>query len=247
MNLMPPGLWRHPLQLAADALLPSACALCAARCREALCAPCHAQFLAGRRPRCRQCANPLGAADLAWPCGACLARPPPFDATVAAADYAAPLDQLVLQLKFGGVLPLAPCFGRALHAALTEDGRIALPELLCPVPLGRARLVERGFNQALEMARPLARLLGIGLHARLAERVVETAAQSSVAPSARRRNIRHAFTVAPAALALVRGRHIGVVDDVMTSGATLAELAATLKRFGAARVTCLVFARTPPH
>lgn len=247
MILTPPRLWRRPLQLAADALLPSACALCAGRCSDALCAPCHAQFLAERRPRCRSCANPIGAADLAWPCGACLAQPPPFDATVAAVDYAAPLDQLVLQLKFGGALPLAPCFGRALHAALAGDSRMAPPDLLCPVPLGRARLVERGFNQALEMARPLAKALGIGLHAQLALRVVDTAAQSSVAPSQRQRNMRHAFTVAPAALALVRGRHIGVVDDVMTSGATLAELAATLKRFGAARVTNLVFARTPPR
>ena len=243
----PRWTWRLPWQLAADALLPRLCALCGMRSQGVLCQPCCGQFLADQRPRCRSCANPICAADQAWPCGACQAHRPPFDATVAAVDYASPLDQLVLQLKFGGVLALAPCFGAMLKQAVVADARATLPDLLCPVPLGRARLVERGFNQALEIARPLGRGLGIPVHPALALRVVETSAQSSVAPAQRQRNIRKAFTIAPAALALVQGRHIGVVDDVMTSGATLAELAATLKRFGAARVTNLVFARTPPH
>jgi predicted amidophosphoribosyltransferase len=119
--------------------------------------------------------------------------------------------------------------------------------VLCPVPLGRARLVERGFNQALEIARPLARSLGIPLAPRLALRALDTRAQSSLAPGERKRNIRHAFIVAPDALAMVRGQHIGVVDDVMSSGHTLNELAATFKRFGAARVSNFVFARTPPQ
>ena len=247
MTALPQPFWRRPLQLAADALLPSLCALCGARGGAALCAPCRRQFLAPRRARCRACANPVGMADLGWPCGACQARPPPFDATVAAADYASPLDQQVLQLKFGGMLALAPCFAGALHQAMLAEPRAPLPDMLCPVPLGPRRLVERGFNQALEVARPLAALLGIALHPALVLRVLETAAQSGVAPVQRTRNIRHAFTLAPQSLALVRGRHIGVVDDVMTSGATLAELAATLKRFGAVRVTNLVFARTPPR
>ena len=114
------------------------------------------------------------------------------------------------------------------------------------MPLGRLRLAERGFNQALEMARPLARSLGVPLAPRLAIRARDTDAQSSVAPDQRARNIRHAFIVAPDALAIVRGQHIGVVDDVMTSGHTLHELAATFKRHGAARVSNFVFARTPP-
>ena len=119
--------------------------------------------------------------------------------------------------------------------------------MLCPVPLGRARLVERGFNQALEIAKPLSRALGIPLWPRLLIRARETQAQSSVKPAARRGNIRHAFIVAPDMLALLRGQHVGLVDDVMTSGATLDELAGLLKRHGAARVSNLVFARTPPH
>jgi ComF family protein len=241
-------LWstRWPMALA-RALLPSSCALCGAGCDDAVCAPCSAQFLGPRRPRCRRCGNPLAEADARRECGACQSRRPAYDATVVAADYVSPLDQLVLQLKFGGGLALAPWFGQALRAALVRQGEFALPNVLCPVPLGPRRLVERGFNQALEIARPLSLALGIPLAPALAIRARETAAQSGVTPAERRKNIRHAFIVAPDALAMVRGQHIGIVDDVMTSGATLHELAATFKRFGAARVSNFVFARTPPH
>jgi ComF family protein len=180
-------------------------------------------------------------------CAVCLAAAPEFDATVAAADYGSPLDQLVLQLKFGSRLALAPWFAQMLRDAVLARPGLALPDLLCPVPLGPRRLVERGFNQALEIARPLAASLGIELGARLALRANDTAAQSGVAPAQRRQNVRNAFTVGGDWLARIDGRHVGVVDDVMTSGQTLNELAATLKRSGAARVTNFVFARTPPH
>jgi ComF family protein len=178
-------------------------------------------------------------------CGTCLRDPPAFDATVAAVDYAIPLDQLVLQLKFGARLALAPWFARQIRDAVLARAGLPLPDLLCPVPLGDGRLVERGFNQALEIARPLAAALGVACHPALALRTLDTKAQSGVAPSARADNVRGAFAVADPDL--VEGRHVGLVDDVMTSGHTLGELAATFKRFGAARVTNFVFARTPPH
>lgn len=232
---------------AARALLPWSCALCQARCDAALCAGCRAAYLAPRAPRCPRCANPCAPKDALRPCGVCQARRPSYDATIVAADYATPLDQLVLQLKFSAALALAPWLAEALRDAVLAGRRPQLPNLLCPVPLSAARLRERGYNQALEIARPLARGLGIPLHARLAIRPLDTPAQSGVAPGERQRNMRNAFIVAPDALHLVRGQHIGVVDDVMTSGHTLDELAATFKRFGAARVTNLVFARTPPH
>jgi ComF family protein len=238
--------WRRWPQALARALLPSSCALCGAACDGAVCRPCHAQFVT-RTPRCRRCANPVGEADARRECAACLARRPAFDATLAGADYRAPLDALVLQLKFGGKLALAPWFAAVLRDSVIEHRGFLLPNVLCPVPLGPQRLVERGFNQALEVARPLARSLGIPLRARLAIRALDTPAQSGVAPDQRRRNIKNAFIVAPDALAMVRGQHIGIVDDVMTSGHTLNELAATFKRFGAARVSNFVFARTPPH
>jgi ComF family protein len=177
-------------------------------------------------------------------CGSCLRRPPAFDATVVATDYEAPLDQLVLDLKFGAQLPLAPLFGSLLAQALRLQPRAAWPVLLAPVPLGRQRLVERGFNQALEIGRTLARELGLPLQARLLERSRDTAPQSLLAPDERRTNLRRAFAAPPASLSRVRGQHIGIVDDVITTGVTLDEVAATLKRAGAARVTCLAFART---
>lgn len=232
----------------ARALLPSSCALCGGRCDGVVCPHCHREHLAPRKTRCRRCANLLGFdGDGGLDCAACLAERRAFDTTLAATDYAAPLDQLVLQLKFGGRLALAPWFAQMIGDTVRAERQFQLPNVLCPVPLGRQRLAERGFNQALEIARPLSKLLGIPLRPRLAIRALETLAQSGVAPDQRRRNIRNAFIVSPDALAMVRGQHIGIVDDVMTSGYTLNELAATFKRFGAARVSNLVFARTPPH
>jgi ComF family protein len=239
--------WSSVAAALARSLLPSSCALCGARSDAAVCSPCHGQYLTPRRARCRRCANPLQARDAHLLCAACLVRRPAYDATVVAADYAAPVDQLLLQLKFGGQLALAPWFARTLADSVRAQAGLALPNVLCPVPLGPRRLQERGFNQALEIARPLARALGIPLRARLAIRARETVAQSSVAPQERASNLRQAFIIAPDALGLVRGQHIGLVDDVMTSGHTLDELAATFKRFGAARVSNFVFARTPPH
>ena len=239
--------WMHPWARAlGQALLPCSCALCGELAATVVCTPCRERHAAPDGPRCPCCANPLGAAEAAGQrCAACLSDAPDFDATIAAVDYAAPLDALVLRLKFGAQLPLAPWFAQQMRDAVLDRPGWLLPELLCPVPLGPQRLVERGFNQALEIARPLAASLGVDLQPRLLVRGVETQAQSSVAPSERARNIRGAFELADEAQ--VAGRHVGVVDDVMTSGHTLNEIAATLKRAGAARVSNLVFARTPPH
>jgi len=235
-------------QALARALLPCCCALCGELARDPVCAPCTLRHAGRGGPRCPRCANPLGSDEPAGQaCGACIADEPAFDATVVAVDYAAPLDGLVLGLKFGARLPLAPWFGHLLRDAVLAQTGWPLPDLLCPVPLGPRRLGERGFNQALEIARPLAGALGIALQPRLATRAIETPAQSGVAPRERAGNIRGAFELATGMAELVQGRHVGVVDDVMTSGHTLNELAATLKAAGAARVSNLVFARTPPH
>jgi ComF family protein len=251
-----PDSW--PLRLArqAAALLPSSCALCGTTGGEALCVACHAQFFREARHRCMQCALSLPHDVSAAPlCGECIAHPPAFDATIVATDYAAPVDQLVLALKFGGRLAIAPLCAHMLHdaygaytaslpAALQPR---ALPTCLLVVPLGEKRLAERGFNQALEIAKPLARALKLPLERRAVIRQRDTCAQSLLHPEERRENMRNAFAVAVTAVHRMRGQHIGVVDDVITTGETLNELAATLKRFGAARVTNFVFARTPPR
>ena len=182
-------------------------------------------------------------------CGDCLANPPAFDATIVAADYLAPIDQLVLKLKFGATLALAPLFGSLLRDAVIARRTAlgSLPALLAPVPLSPQRLRLRGFNQALEIARPLSRTLGIPLVAQLLERVRNTPAQAELPMRDRHCNIRGAFDVRHQTVDLLAGQHIGIVDDVMTTGATLHESAKILKRFGAARVTNLVFARTLPR
>lgn len=247
--------WSHPLFSLLSKAIPSSCALCGVTGDDAICGGCHQQFFRRRLHRCTQCAMPLREMSVsATRCGACLANPPAFDATVVAADYAPPVDQLVLALKFGGRLALAPLFAGMLRDALLTDmsemrGDVgceapALPMQLVAVPLGPQRLAERGFNQALEIARPLSRAIGVGLDMQLVTRQRDTQAQSLLHPDERHRNIRHAFVVPAESIEQVRGQHIGVVDDVMTTGETLNELAATLKRFGAVRVTNLVFART---
>lgn len=226
-------------------LLPAQCALCGIGCPEVLCPPCRAQYLGLLRHRCRQCANPLD--DVATLCGRCLRQRPAYDATVTAFDYAAPVDQLLLQLKFGARLALAPLLAELLHVAIQQQPDWEAPQLLSPVPLGPARLAERGFNQALEIARPLARLLHVHLQPRLALRVRETRAQSGVAPQERQANLAHAFAIAPEHAPLLQGCHVGIVDDVMSSGHTVHALATACKSAGAARVSILVVARTPPH
>jgi ComF family protein len=233
-------------------LLPSSCALCGGGCDGVVCGPCRDHFCLPVTNRCARCANPLPSSPRSRgpkfsdsTCDACQAYPPSYDATVAAADYAPPLDHLVLQLKFSARLPLAPWFAEMLRDAVLARKQLPLPDLLCPVPLGPSRLIERGYNQALEIAKPLSRQLGLNLHPTLAVRQLDTRAQSGVSPHERAENLRGAFGVDDPDL--VAGRHVGIVDDVMTSGHTLEELAATFKRFGAARVTNFVFARTPPH
>jgi len=260
--LLESRLWLQRCLRRLPQLLPSSCALCGASDRQALCAGCHAHYFTQAPVRCRQCAAPLPTASAATDanaesasdtdatrCGDCQVLPPAFDATVTACDYLPPVDQLALALKFGGRLALAPLLAQLQRDALLRDAAAArtLPDWLTAVPLGPQRLRERGFNQALEVAKPLAHMLGLPLYAQLLQRQRDTRAQSLLQRDERQGNLREAFTVSQAFLDTVRGRHVGVVDDVLTTGATLNEVATTLKRFGAARVTNLIFARTPPR
>jgi ComF family protein len=236
-------------------LIPSSCVLCGLHAREVMCECCRRQFFTPLGVRCRVCAMPLTQAEMPpgkrLRCGDCLRTPPAFDATAVATDYVAPLDQLVLALKFGDRLALAPLFAQLLadgllrfRAAAPLLPALPLPVLLTGVPLSAARLQARGFNQSLEIARPLARLTGIALAPQLLMRIRDTRPQAQLAPPQRRSNIAGAFDVHPQYADSLAGMHIGVVDDVITTGQTLNEIAATLKRYGVARVTNLVFART---
>lgn len=237
--------WLHARLRCLPRLLPSSCALCGAASGQAFCPACRQQYFGVMEQRCQRCAAALPA-PAAVTCGSCLAQPPAFDATIVASAYRPPVDQLVMALKFGHRLALAPVFAQLLRDAIlpvrTPPG--TLPDVLIAVPLGPRRLQQRGFNQALEIARPLAAMLKLPLAPRLALRIRDTQAQSQLRLQDRHANLRRAFSVSRDQLTLLQGRHIGVVDDVMTTGVTLDELARTLKRFGAARVTNYVFART---
>ena len=189
---------------------------------------------------CRRCALPLPEAeDGGATCGACLATPPPLDAVHAACQYTAPVDRLLPRFKFHEDLAA----GRLLAQLMADAfGALPRPDALVPVPLHVSRLRRRGYDQALELAKPLARALHVPLRDTLLCRIRATAAQSERDAAARQRNVRGAFAVTPAA---ALPRHVVLVDDVMTTGATLHAAARALRRAGVERVDAWVCARVP--
>jgi ComF family protein len=197
-----------------------------------LCAPCTADLPWLPRARCAVCALPLASGAV---CGACIARPPRFDRVDAPFAYRYPVAPLIHALKYGGRLALARTLGEALAQAVPRDA-----DAIVPMPLARGRLAERGFNQALEIARVVAARTGIPLARDAARKVVDTPPQAALPWKERARNVRRAF-VCDADLS---GLRIAVVDDVLTTGATLEALARVLRRAGAAGVAGWVVART---
>ena len=165
-------------------------------------------------------------------------RPPAFERTHAPFLYAFPVDRLVQSYKYQGLLACAAWFADAMVAGRPDPSRA---DLLVAMPLAAARQRERGFNQSLELARALSRRTSIPLAVDAVSRVRETQPQADLPWDDRARNVRGAF----ACTTDVADRHVVVVDDVMTTGASLDELARTLKRGGAARVENWVVARTP--
>ena len=185
----------------------------------------------GEMRLCPRCAleSPRGAV-----CGRCLAEPPQYDATVAALAYAFPADVLIHALKFRGELALAPLLAEVFSQRIDQTEKV---DLIVPVPLSARRLRERGYNQSAEIARRLRSRAPLELF--LCERSRDSAAQTDLPWSERQRNVRGAFRCARG----VSGT-VAVVDDVMTTGATLNEVALVLKRAGAGRVVNWVVART---
>lgn len=220
------------------ARLPARCLLCGARAHTGigLCAACAAEMLRNASC-CARCALPL--ATPAALCGRCLKRAPPWDAAWVPFRYAWPLAGLEARFKFGGELAA----GRVLAQSwLATPAPATLPEAIVPVPLHRARLRQRGYNQALELAKPLAAAFGIPLLRDALQRTRATGAQTDLSAIQRRRNVRGAFALRdPASLPA----HVALLDDVFTTGATLGECARVLKRAGVARVDVWALARAP--
>ncbi|MCB1733893.1 MAG: ComF family protein [Gammaproteobacteria bacterium] len=222
-----------------DWFLGPRCVLCGDRASVELelCEGCLADLprLGGGCPRCGE---PTPAAQI---CGACLRRPPPFDYLYAPFRYRLPLDWLVQGLKFERRLNHASILAEVLRRVWRPPD--ARPDLLIPVPLHASRLRERGFNQAIELFAPLARDLGVPIERRLALRSQATPAQAGLDARARRRNVRGAFVLRGNA-DRVRGKSVVILDDVVTTGSTVAELARVLRRAGARRVGVWALART---
>ncbi len=219
-------------------LIAPSCLLCGGPSVGAvLCAPCDSDLpwlASAHRGRCDTCALPVTSGAR---CGRCLSDPPAYDHVCAPFTYAFPADALVQALKYRSLLALAPLFGSAIAKSLD-----ACPDVIIPMPLADARLRERGFNQAQEIARHVAKITGITLLPRACRKVRDTAPQAALPWRARAKNMRKAFVCDED----FSGLHVAVVDDVMTTGATLNELARNLKRAGASRVTGLMVARTLP-
>ena len=221
--------------------LPSLCAVCRAWGTQRVCGDCLGRW-AAPLPRCQRCAIEVPAGITL--CGSCLLHPPPFVRAVAALPYSFPWDDLIARFKFSAALDLAPFFVRQLQAAVERAG-VNLPALLLPVPLSEKRLRERGFNQAWEMTRRLGATWRCRADPHLLMRVRETPHQTALPPSERIANVASAFAVEPLRVRELRGREVAVIDDVMTTGATVAEMSRTLLEAGAAEVQVWVLARTP--
>lgn len=220
------------------AALPGQCAVCRAWPAQPVCEACVGRF-AQPQPRCRRCALPVtaGVAE----CGRCLGAPPPLDACHAAVSYEFPWSELIVQYKFNGQAGWARSFATLMRSAPWVEPALEEADLVLPMPLSRRRLAERGFNQALLLARALD---GEKTEAGLLLRVRHTAAQTALDRKDRLANVKGAFVVDPLSAPKVRGRRVVLIDDVMTSGASLFTAAEALRQAGAERITALVLART---
>lgn len=220
-------------------LLPNECLLCrqSIAANRDFCELCE-QALPYLNHGCIRCAAALGGNKRSTICGTCLKRPPAFQQSHALFTYETPINKLIQQLKYQKRLDLAAALGRLLAQHLSQCNA-ARPDLLLPVPLHRQRLRQRGFNQALELARPLASAMGIMLDPWIAIRHRNTVPQTGLPPQQRGRNVRNAFQLQKD----VSGLKIAVIDDVMTTGHTVNALASSLVRGGAAKVDIWVLAR----
>jgi ComF family protein len=219
-----------------QALPAQPCLLCGAFSHNgAWCKACDSTLPYLTEPHCPLCALPTLNGDI---CGRCLKRMPQFDRTLAVFAYAFPLDKLVQALKFGERLMLV----NGLADSLAQRVEVR-PDCIIAMPLHPSRLRDRGFNQSQELARRVANNLDIPLLAHACQRVRDTPPQTALKWKERGKNMRKAFTCTQE----LAGKHVAVVDDVMTSGASLNEVSLALRSAGAREVSAWVIARTLPH
>lgn len=237
--------FRQALQASLDLLLPPACLLCTRLLSPgqgdwSLCAACLSRLPALGDASCRSCAQPYPlpyATDHL--CSNCLTHPPPFTGVFAACSYQGLASEAIHRLKYRNQLPLAAPLGRRIAATLAGIDGTFRPELLIPVPLHPQRLRQRGYNQAMELARPLSHAFGIPIEPMLLRRTRHTQPQQGLSAAERRGNLRNAFYLAGE----VQDRVVLLLDDVMTTGETVRECSRMLLAGGAGEVRVAVFAR----
>ena len=221
-------------------LFTSSCVLCDEDVAGAvsLCAPCRAD-LPTTFNSCSRCGLGLQEELNAMQCGQCQQCPPPIDYLVSALDYSYPVDYLVSQLKFHGKLTHANILSQLLLDKI-QSQPFDRPDMIIPVPLHINRLRSRGFNQALEIARPISKALRIPVATQYLKRTKQTHAQSLLKAKERQENMQHSFEL----VKLLAVQHVVLLDDVVTTGATVYELAKLLRHSGVARIGVWTVART---
>ncbi len=223
-------------------LFPRCCILCSgpSDCKHDLCSACMA-VLPWAKERCYRCANTLPGALPTVACGACQTTPPPFWLTHTLFAWQPPISRLLIQLKFQHKLLHAQLLGELFAAKICSDWYPSqrLPDAILPVPLHPARLRARGYNQAVELARPIARAFQLPLLIRACERRKATAPQTALTAIARQQNLENAFILRES----IAGRYLAVLDDVITTGSTVGELCRMLQNQGANRIDVWCLAR----
>jgi ComF family protein len=234
------------LTIAGGLLFPATCVICGNSARPIsdaafdLCSDC-TNDLPENEHACILCAEPLpSSVPKDSVCGQCLRKPPRYHRAFCAYRYTYPIDHLLRAFKFHGRVAYGRVLGELLAGALKRTRVDGWPQLVVPVPLATQRFNERGFNQAIELGRVVEARLGIPLRADIVARVRSTREQTGLDRAARRKNLRGAFAVAPSFSA----KHVAILDDVITTGSTMNELARVLRRAGAKRIEVWAVART---
>ena len=227
----------HRLTQLYSKLMPIPCRLCGTACQShAICNPCMDDLpLLG--PACPRCAHPITRSQL---CGQCLSSPPEQDISLSLFRYQEPITQLIADLKYHNRLNLCTFFAHQMSEQLANN---KLPELLIPIPLHPNRLVQRGYNQSLILAKALSKNLSIPISNEHLIRTIDTQSQSSIAYKQRKNNIKHAFKLINNKLPA----HIALIDDVLTTGHTANAAAKLLRQAGVETIEVWTIARTLRH
>lgn len=218
--------------------IPSQCAVCHSWPAQSVCEACVAQF-AQPVPRCITCAIPLP--QSMRQCGACIVNPPAVDRTLAAVSYAYPWSNLLVQFKFQEQIGWANTFATLLRSTPWVEPALEAADFLIPMPLSPERLRTRGFNQCVVLAKALD---ANKTRVNLLQRVMDTPAQSALPRNARLASVQHAFAPNPMEGQQLKGKRVVLLDDVMTTGASLNAAASALRQGGATHITAMVLART---